>query len=190
MKAQSVTARRLGIGVVAIAATLLTAACATGQNAMTAEEVPAIDGTQATVGKIDIRDISIQPPSAKSYSVADDVELTFVVANTGTTSDALTRISSPDFTSATFFASASNADAASSTPVTIAAGSSVSFGIDPSGAQASLNSLTAAGAGSDKGLFPGELVPVTFSFKNAGSVTAQVPVALTGVANTASVPAS
>ena len=58
------------------------------------------------------------------------------------------------------------------TPVTVPAGQRVAFGIGDAGQVLALTGLTNA-------LYPATLVPVTFTFQNAGSVTVQVPVELT-----------
>lgn len=157
---------RAGLGIAAIGAALLTSACGTGQRAMTAEEVPAIDGQSATVGQMALRDIAVATPDDGSVAIGDNALLTFVVANDGRSEDQLLRVSSTAFSSVT------------QTSITVQPGSAVPVGIGNAGATVVLTGLTAEGAGDDKGLFPGESVPVTFSFKNAGSVTAQVPVAL------------
>lgn len=157
---------RAGLGIAAIGAALLTSACGAGQHAMTAEEVPAIDGQNAAVGHVALRAIAIAAPTNGSVSVGDTAQLTFVVVNDGPSDDQLVRVSSTAFSSAT------------QTSITVQPGSPVQVGMGDGNTNVALNGLTQDGAGDDNGLFPGESVPVTFSFKNAGSVTAQVPVAL------------
>ena len=172
-------ARRIGLGIVAIGATLLMSACAAGQHAMTSEEIAGIDGQTADVGQIALRDIVIAPPTGGSYGIGTDAPLTFVVVNNGTTDDQLRSISSTAFSSVT------------QTSIAVQSGQAVQVGMSASGPTALLRGLTAEAAGEDKGLFPGESIPVTFTFQRAGSVTTQVPVALSqdGLRATVTAPA-
>jgi len=133
---------------------------------MTAEEVPAIDGQNADVGQMALRAISVATPTGGSLAIGDNALLTFVVVNSGRADDQLLRVSSTAFSSVT------------QTSITVAPGQSKQVGSGDSDTNVVLRGLTEEGAGDDKALFPGESIPVTFSFKDAGSVTAQVPVAL------------
>jgi copper(I)-binding protein len=201
--------RRFSLGVVAIGATLLTASCAAGQDAMTSVEVSVIDGANADVGDIALRVVLVQTPADGSYAVGTDAQIKAVLANNGQSDDSLTGVTAPAFSAVTLYgngaiagaesildgdnATASPAPTAfpagtgSVTALDIKAGAALSIGQTNDGPAVLLRSLTADGAGDDKGLFPGESVPVTFSFKNAGSVTVQVPVELSKTANTASI---
>jgi copper(I)-binding protein len=207
VKAQSTRALRLGLGVVVIGATLLTAGCAQGQHAMTAVEAPAIDGATANVGDIGLHAVLVATPPDKFYAVASDAAMKLVLVNNGHSDDSLTKVDAPAFAATTMFASGSVAGAqdivdahnatAPQAPTTepgvinaidIKAGDSVPVGQTNDQPAILLRSLTAEGAGEDKGLFPAEAIPVTFTFKNAGSVTVRVPVELSKVPNSLSVP--
>lgn len=171
--------QRIGLGVVAIGAVLLTAACGTGQQAGTSRERPTIDGQNADIGHIALRAISLAAPADGFFSVGDDVALSLVIANNGQDkADTLTSVSSTAFSSAT------------QTSIKVAAGDAARIGIASGDETITLQGLTAAGAGADNGLFPGESVPVTFTFSNAGSVTTQVPVTLVFGGSRASVTAA
>jgi copper(I)-binding protein len=205
VKAQSTRAIRLGLGVVAIGVTLLTAGCATGQDAMTANESPVIDGATANIGDMGLHVVLVATPPNRSYAIGEDAPVKLVLVNNGHTDDSLTSVSAPAFASAALFESGSIAGAQSladaaanaSTPgaaigsiasIDVKAGMSVGVGQRNEQPSILLRSLTAKGAGEDKGLFPGESIPVTFTFKEAGVVTVIVPVELSKIPNTASIP--
>jgi copper(I)-binding protein len=177
---------------VALGATVLTAACAAGQQAATSEEKPTLDGTQGQVGQIQLEGVALHPPTGKAYSSGASVPLSVYIVNNGQTSDKLTGISSPAFsgwsvTSTAFASSKSGTSSAAIRP-----GSAVGF---------SMRNLTPTGGGSPRSivlsglsdknapLFPGNSVRVTFTFAKAGQTTLTVPVALSEQPNSASVAA-
>src|SRR5690242_13066644 len=93
--AQRVTARRIGIAL-AVAAGLLTPAGAAGQHAQTADEKPGLDGTNASVGSIDLRGLAIETPTTAVYAAGSAMPLKLVIINNAQTDDQLTSITSPD----------------------------------------------------------------------------------------------
>jgi copper(I)-binding protein len=103
--------------VVAVAAALVTSACAAGQHAQTDQERATLDGTYASVGKIDLRGLAIVAPSGASYSVgsAAPVKLVLVNSSAGRTAkaDQLVGITSP--AASGWAAYATQADAAAAT---------------------------------------------------------------------------
>ncbi|MGH8962475.1 MAG: hypothetical protein ACRDWT_15030 [Jatrophihabitantaceae bacterium] len=113
MTARVTFARRMGMGLVLACATLLTAACATGQQAATANETPAIDGTSGLVGSIHVAAVALKAPPISCYLPGSDAALTFVIVNAGRSADSLASVSSPRFKSSLVAANA--ADAASYT---------------------------------------------------------------------------
>jgi copper(I)-binding protein len=166
---------RLGVGI-AVCLALLASGCAAGKNAATSEVQAAIDGTQVDVGSIQLRAVAIPAPAnGNSYAFGTDVPLELVVVNSGKDTDTLTSINSPNFSSPT----QASVDVSSQQAVQIGIGSA---------AHLTLTGLNSAPGGASA-LFPGQTIPVTFTFRTAGSVTTKVPVQLTGTANTAQVPA-
>jgi copper(I)-binding protein len=109
VKAQQAVARRIGLGLVAVCATLLTSACAAGQHAASAEQTPAIDGTGGQVGTVQLHAVAIKAPAGPSYGIGTDAELAVVLVNTGSTADALTGVTSTAFQSSGVFADAADA---------------------------------------------------------------------------------
>lgn len=171
MTAEPVSARRrVGIGVgVAVATALLTSACAAGQQAQTANELPTLDGVNASVGAMDLRGLAIESPSGASYAPGSDPAITVVLVNSGRDADSLTSISSASATG--WGASASIGGTPATSPVTVDAGDRVSYGVPESNASLVLRGLKAQ-------LWPGNSITLTFTFAKAGSVSVVVPVQL------------
>lgn len=111
MSAQRVPVRRIGIGL-AVAAALLTSACAAGQHAQTADEKNSIDGTNASVGAVDLRAMVIDAPSGSTfgYPAGSDMVLKIVMVNNADKPEKLTSISSPSFSDWGAFTSPAAAD--------------------------------------------------------------------------------
>lgn len=174
MTAEPVSARRrviAGVGA-AVAAVLLTSACAAGQQAQTANQKPTLDGTNATIGSIGLRGLAIEAPSGPSYAVGSNPAIKVVLVNSGLKADALTSISSSEATGWGTAPGTSGTGASSTSPVSIAAGDRVSYGVPE--ATDSLLLL-----GTKAALYPGTSITLTFTFAKAGSVSVQVPVHLT-----------
>lgn len=179
---------------------LVLSGCAAGKKAPTSEETPAIDGTNASVGSLLLREVAIAAPtSGPSYAKGDNANLQLVIVNNGNTADSLTGVttsaagsvsvaamqasgspsdsSSPSSSASSSDSSSSSSSASSGgagtfSPVELGANSSVSFGVGAGPNVLVLDGLTAQ-------LFPAAVVAITFQFQNAGSVTVQVPVQLT-----------
>jgi copper(I)-binding protein len=66
--------------------------CGAGQQAQTAEQRPTIDGQNASVGALALRDVAVDYPSAGVYKKGDDARLRLVIANDGDSSDALVEV--------------------------------------------------------------------------------------------------
>lgn len=204
MKVQPTVARRIGIGLVAVCATLLSSSCATGQDAHTANETPAIDGSNGDAGAIQLHAVAIRAPAAVSYAPGGDAEMTLIIVNTGNSADTLTQVSSPRFGSAEVFkntAAALTAEKAdpsgalagkAATPAfveqPIAAGQSLNIGVRDTGTDTSTEPVLVLRGLTKTPLFPGESVPVSFTFADAGTVALTVPVQLSLTPPNASVP--
>ena len=76
----SATTARLAVGVIAAAVTL--AGCSAGQVSQMAMQQPAVNGTGATVGTIDLRNVHLRAPQTGDFiQPGTDVELLFVAVN-------------------------------------------------------------------------------------------------------------
>lgn len=142
MIAAPATKRRIGIGLVAVCATLLTSACATGQQAQTAEVVPAVDATSGTIGDLQLADVAIKPPDGPSYHSGDAGALQLVVVNNGHAPDTLQSVTSPAASGYQVFATAAEASAAASPSPSDTASTS------PSGTPSGSTSASASGSAS------------------------------------------
>jgi copper(I)-binding protein len=215
VKDKASIARRIGLGVAALGATLLTASCAAGQHAASAQEHPSINGTNAEVGSIDLRAVAVVAPSSQCYRPGADAPLTMSIVNTGRQPDSLTGVSSPRFSSYTVAKTADDLAPASGTgdcaspsasasgsassapaqpaaaPQTVAPGKALQLGLmdtgttDPGVPTAPIVVLSGLKGGP---LYPGESIPVTFSFADAGQVTLQIPVQLSAAPNNSVIP--
>lgn len=197
----------LRVALVAFGATVLTAACAAGQNAQTAVEKPSYDGTQGSVGQINLVNVSLHTPPGSGYAAGSDVAMTVYIANSAQSADKLTNVSSPSFPggwsvvktstltsspgSATPLPATSSSTAAAApstgTPQAIGAGSAIGLGLSGIGANGgdSTKTLVLKGLASNIApLTPGMSVKVTFTFANAGQATLTVPVHLSSAPNT------
>jgi hypothetical protein len=187
------TKRALGVGLAVVSA-LLTAGCAAGQHAATADEKPTIGGVNGDLGSIHIRGMLVEPPRGSSYDSGDDAQVKLVIVNVGSKSDLLQSISSPAFADWGAFKTTGDAaaaldpepsaTAAKPTPskqVLIPAGARVSWGTPESTGALAVLSLA------DQ-VWPGTTVPMTLTFAQAGSITLRVPIGLSGSPNTSPIP--
>jgi len=169
---------------------LVLTGCAAGQRAQTAIETPAVDGVGASVGAIDIRNLSIAPPGGAAYTSA---QLQGAIINNAGTADELVSVTTSAAKSVGIFDSSAAAFAASTSPSTPAstASSSAASSAATTGSTGTLavpaGRLVSIGGGSaddpvirltglTKPLQGASLISVTFTFKNAGSVTLQIAV--------------
>jgi periplasmic copper chaperone A len=178
----------LRAGLVALSAVFLTAACAAGQQAQTSNERPSLDGTQGSVGAIQLEDVALHAPTGTSYSAGDSVPMSVYINNNAESADTLTGVTSSAFTGwdvvstpSVQVSAAPGAAAATGSPQQIGAGAAVGLGLE---------NLTAEGTGSaetlvltglakkDAPLTPGMAVKITFTFAKAGQTTLTVPVQL------------
>jgi copper(I)-binding protein len=188
VNADRVTGRRLGAGL-AVAAALLTSACAAGQLAQTSNERPTIDATNKQIGDIKLQSVAIQAPTGSTkYKAGADAALTVVIVNTGKVPDTLTSITTSAASDwgvyksaaiATQVESAESSGTASATvgahAVTIQPGEVASFGVPTATGGLLLRKI------GSKGLYAGNSVQITFAFSHAGTGTATVPVQLADV---------
>lgn len=163
----------------AVGAAVLTAACAAGQDAQTANVKPTLDGTYGTVGSIYLEGVALHTPDGPSFTAGDSVPMSLYIANNGTSPDSLTNITSTSFSGWTVVPSSStdSASSASAAPQSVGPGSSVGLGLKnlkPDGT-GSENTVVMQGYKGDP-LFPGMAVKITFTFASAGQTTLTVPV--------------
>ena len=157
--------------------------CAAGQQAQTTKVYSSIDGINANIGAMALRDVGISaPPSLSGYAAKGTAALTMAIANQGPGADQLTSVSSPAATSVKITPPAGGAaPAASSAPAGGTPAGGTIIAVPPQGlvqvgsgqgsARIALSGLTAP-------LISGQVIAVTFTFRNAGTKTIQLPVRL------------
>lgn len=188
-------ARRIAAAVLAVGVVLLTASCAAGQHAATADEVPAIDGTHGSVGSMQLEGVAIHAPGASAFPAGASVQLAIVIVNIGNSADTLTNVSSPAFSGwgiVKTIAATSTSVPSAGTPTSIPAGGSLSLGLQNLGANSASSPQTlvlSSLAKRTSPLYPGNSVKITFNFAKAGATTLTVPVQLSSAPNGASIPA-
>jgi copper(I)-binding protein len=76
------SAMTAGLAACGLAVVVTLAGCSAGQVAQTSVQQPAVNGTGATVGNIDLRNVHLRAPQTSAYiQPGADVELLFVAAN-------------------------------------------------------------------------------------------------------------
>jgi copper(I)-binding protein len=87
--------RVVGATLLAFAAALVLAGCGAGQITQTATQEPAINGANAQVGTLYIRDAALQfPPSGPAYKAGSSAALTLTIINAGQQDDELVGVTS------------------------------------------------------------------------------------------------
>lgn len=239
------TRRSAGRSRVALAALVtvggvVLAGCAAGQQAQTAEQRPTIDGNNAEIGPLALRNIAIEYPDNGLYRRGAVARLRLLIANTGNASDELTDVrtdvagevaivagqteddSAPSGSAtATVTPSGTPAETGAPTPTGTATPSETGTATPTEGPSSADQSVSAtppdpsqspAASPSETGPIPGttvtiapnysvsigegtsgsaillrgltrelrstEVVSITFVFRDAGSVTVPVPVAI------------
>ncbi|MGW0518039.1 hypothetical protein [Crossiella sp. NPDC003009] len=191
----------LGLGI-ALAVT----GCGAGMQSQTAIQVAAVNGASGKVGAIELRDAQFAFPAQHKYPAKSNPSLLVSLINSGAHDDQLVSVTS-DATSAPAevkggstipagfvlraeaneaehgTASSGSTTPTSTTGATPASGAATSTSATPPSTSAADTSKLKVGSvmitlvGLKRELWPGQTIPVTFSFAKAGSVTLQVPIA-------------
>ncbi|WP_240325158.1 copper chaperone PCu(A)C [Amycolatopsis thermalba] len=192
--------RVVGASVVAVGAALALAGCGAGQITQTNTMLPAVNGAMAQAGKLVLRDAGLvnRNDCQQAYASGSSAPLTLVIANDGTADDELVSVSSANAGSATIEgqkavvagskllvgpategesvqqpSSASPTSPTSGSPTSPA---SASPSAGPTGQAARVGHAEIVLQGIKQVVWPGQTVPVTFTFRDAGPVTVQLPI--------------
>ncbi|MBF6348248.1 MULTISPECIES: hypothetical protein [Nocardia] len=151
---------------------LLITGCSAGQEAQTAEQAPAINGTNGSVGAIDLENVYLHAEVADQPSpIYTDVRLAFTAVNTSQTeSDRLVEIESPAAESVAIQGPGPALELGPQS--SLAAGEPVQ-NLDPETAPD--QPITVAVTMKDPGASPGLTFPFDFTFEKAGTVRLTVP---------------
>jgi copper(I)-binding protein len=152
---------------IAAGAAVLTAGCAAGQIAQTAEELPGVPGAQATVGPISLHNITVAYPNGGVYQAGSTARLNFVIANTGLKADQLLSVSSG---SAKTVQIKPKPDMTAKNAAALKVGPQANLNVYGSGPSVVLTGLV-------RELRSSQQTTITFRFAKAGQVQVSVPVA-------------
>jgi periplasmic copper chaperone A len=165
----------------ALAVLVFVAGCAAGQRAPSSSEISTIDGVNANIGSMQVRNLGLAaPPTTSGYAVGDSAQLVFAMVNTGARDDQLTSVTSPVASSATSTSvspvaspttSAARAQPRAFVPISVQPGELVPVGYGSPAATVTLVGLT-------KPLISGQTLVVTLGFRNAGTRTIRITVRL------------
>lgn len=176
-------AGRVGVVAFALGAALGMTGCATGQLAQTAQQLPAVNGGMGQTGKVAIRNASLAYPVETDgvYAKGSDVELALTIVSQNTADDKLVKVSAKVASDVVYEGSR-----------TVPGGGSLVVGaparVGEGGAQPTESTTSAPdldGAAHARIVLQDTTVPVrsgqdinvTFTFKQAGSVTVNMPMA-------------
>lgn len=159
--------------------------CSAGQITQTAEKRPGVAGSQAKVGELKVLNAFIAAPEQGKYESGDTAQLEMLVTSMGP-ADELTSVSldgkeatiSESRSSAS--GSASSGSSAPSSASSSAPASSTSIEIPADGSayfSSSDKGVATIEVTMPKEVYPATLIPVKLTFKNAGELTFDVPVA-------------
>jgi len=161
----------LGSAVLGLGAALVLAGCGAGQITQTDSMLPAVNGALGQAGKLAVRNASLvnRDQCQQAYTAGSDAPVQFTIANAGTQDDQLVAVSSPN-------AAGGTVDGQK----IVVAGSKLVVGPAASGATQAADtkighaSVTLTGVKST--IWPGQTIPVTFAFRDSGTVTMNLPI--------------
>ncbi|MGH3932326.1 MAG: copper chaperone PCu(A)C [Pseudonocardiaceae bacterium] len=153
------------------AAALALAGCGAGLTAQTASQAAAIDGANADLGAIALRNVLMPYPEEHNgtYPAGSDVPVHLTIVNETTSTDTLVSVTTPAARQVLLEGT-----------TTIPAGMAVRGSADHSGAAApvsplDVDELRIVLASTTRPLRPGLNIQLTFVFRDAGPVTLSVP---------------
>ncbi|MEE2032551.1 copper chaperone PCu(A)C [Rhodococcus chondri] len=163
--------RRVRFLIALVAVAGLTVACGAGQISQTSTQTAAINGTNAQLGDLDLRNVYFHAePSDSGDARYGQVEVAFTVINNSGTTDRLVSVESKAATSLRLEGPEQAREIRPGTA--LSAGQPVEQLDNPSAPD---QPVTVRGEFPDDVIRPGLTYPVTFTFERAGSVTLQVP---------------
>lgn len=140
-----------------VAATLTISGCAAGQYSQTAEQVAAIDGANGTIGDLTVLNARLAPTDGEDYPAGSSARVLLWISNDSINPDTLSGVSTP---------------AAKSVKITgdalVPAQTLADFATDTG------TKVVLTGFVQDQ--YYGVSIPMTFAFKNAGSLTLNIPI--------------
>lgn len=158
------SARRTAAVALALALPLGLSGCGASFEAQTYQQRSAADGTNAAVGPVAIRNVTLLPPEqGERHEEGEDVDVQLTVTNDGPDDDRLVGASSPVAEQVVLLEDGSEVDAVE-LPRLGTTGGRLSLRLD----------------GLTEQLRPGQYTEITLTFENSGEVDLPVPVSTTG----------
>lgn len=156
---------RTATPVAAVGLALVLSGCGASFEAQTYQERSSADGTNAAVGAIAVRNVTLlAPPSGEFYEAGDDAEVQLTLTNDGPDDDRLIEATSP---------------AAGGVEIQAEDGGD---GVDLPALSTTGDQLSLQLTDLVEQLRPGRYVEISLRFERAGEITVSVPVATTGEA--------
>lgn len=164
--------RVLGSAVLGLGAALVLAGCGAGQITQTNTMLPSVNGALGQAGQVAVRNASLanSDKCEQAYTPGSDAPLKLTVANGGPKDDDLVAVTSPNAAGGVIEGQKTIV-AGSTLVVGPAAGSGATQAADTKIGHAS---VTLHGLKSV--VWPGQLMPVTFVFRDAGPLTLDLPI--------------
>jgi copper(I)-binding protein len=190
----------LGAGFASLLLAFVAAGCSSGQNAQTEVE-SAVSGTNGQVGPIAIRNAQFGLPEHGKFTAGSEANLILAIANTGSADDSLVEVTSPvaeepakitgdrnvvarralliGMSGEGFMMPSASAPPTTTRPSTVASGTaSQTTSPRPTAEPIEFGKATIVFESLANPISPGKTYPVTFVFRNAGSITLDVPIAV------------
>jgi len=140
-----------------VAATLAVSGCAAGQYSQTADQVAAIDGANGVIGDLTVLNARLAPVTGEGYPAGSNARVLLYISNDSINPDTLSGVSTSAAQSVKITGSAE-----------VPGQSLVDFATDTGG------KVVVTGLLEEQ--YYGVSIPMTFSFKNAGSLTLNIPI--------------
>jgi copper(I)-binding protein len=165
--------RVLSSAVLGLGAALVLAGCGAGQITQTSTIQPAVNGALGQTGPVSVRDASLanRNQCEQAYPAGSNVPLDLTIANSGQHDDELVSVSSANATGA---AVQGQKTVVAGSTLVVSAPDQAAAG---SGADAKIGHANVTLNGLKSTVWPGQLVPVTFAFRDSGTVTLDLPIA-------------
>lgn len=153
----------VSISVVAALLSIGLSGCGAGLDPETYRERPTVDAAIASVGDLELRNVSITPPPAgtEEFTAGGEVTARLSIVNVGDRSDVLTSVSTP---------------AANTVELLDPKGEPMSSLAIPGSSAVDYDTFSVRLSGLVEPLRPGQSIPMTFTFTNNGRETLIVPV--------------
>ena len=156
---------------VALFSPVALSACSAGQVTQTATQERDKVGAMAEVGDITLRQVELAYPRSGSYDAGDDAEVTMAIVNTGEEPDTLVSVDGEGFSSAEITGSTAEVNEAG-TPIggtSVATADEIEIAPDTTVFVGS-GDLSVTLTDLDEDLTVAQLIPLVFTFENAGEV--------------------